>query len=310
MDIGDYIELNYADLLAWGREIADTIERAHGELLKVPPQVRVKATSSARAKQLKKEYADPITQMTDLVGVRFVVLTSTDLEPIQKLVTSVPTWVATKARDPEDEIARNPATFGYQSHHYEVRLAAVNGPSQSPGRFCCEVQIRTLLQHAYAELTHNQMYKTGQQVPSHAERLVARSMALMETTDELLCKAIEAVKEANSPRDAVLRAASESVRSLGGASSLAILDEITQSYAGVIDSTAASAFRRFLAEKPYVLDRIRERTGRGLFEFPDAAALTYWLAAKLEDSLLDEWPLPSALPQVRQILSDLGVATE
>lgn len=309
MDIGEYIEANHAALLAWGKEIADRIQSEHSGLLKVPAQVRVKAASSARAKQLKKGYDNPIEQMTDLVGVRFVVLTSTDLEPIRRSVTTTQAWAAVQARDPDDEIARSPATFGYQSHHYEIRPAVVHGAAEQARPLCCEVQIRTLLQHAYAELTHNQMYKTGHQVPSQAERLVARSMALMETTDELLCRAIEAVKEANSPRDAVLRAASEAVRSLGGASSRTILDEITQTYAGLIDGAAAGSFRRFLAEKPYVLDRVRERAGRGLFEFPDAAALTYWLAAKLEDALLEEWPLPSALPEARQILSDLGVAT-
>ncbi|TOO37902.1 (p)ppGpp synthetase, partial [Vibrio parahaemolyticus] len=48
----------------------------------------------------------------------------------------------------------------------------------------CEIQVRTLLQHAYAELTHDAVYKAKTVVEPEVHRTVAKSMALIETTDD------------------------------------------------------------------------------------------------------------------------------
>ncbi|MBN5031835.1 RelA/SpoT domain-containing protein, partial [Stenotrophomonas maltophilia] len=195
-DIGDYIEANRESLERWGRFVADSISADHASLLKMPAPPRVKDPDSARKKQLKKMYPDPIVDMTDLVGVRFVVLTSDDLRPILETITSSTNWRHKQTRDPDAEAAKDPSSFNYQSHHYELR-------PPSGDQWCCEVQVRTLLQHTIAELSHDAFYKASHEVPSQAMRLVARSIALMETTDELLCMAMASVRAAQAPFDAL-----------------------------------------------------------------------------------------------------------
>jgi len=301
MEIGDFIQAHEIDLSEWGRKIRDEVVASCGFLLKMPPALRVKGVQSARAKQFKKEYEIPEQDMTDLVGVRFVVLTSEDLQPIRNCLEQSANWTCKQTRDPKDEIARAPETFGYQSHHYEVR-------SKSKPVWCCEVQIRTLLQHAIAELSHDAMYKATQFVPSQAERLVARSMALMETTDELLCRAMQAVRDAQAPALAVQRVLKEAAQPLGGDNS-DLLEELLSSYATEIGSASAKEFQTFIKDNDFVLEKLRARRGHGLFAYPAAALLSYWLISRLENKAERKWPFPGSHDDLQLILSDLGIST-
>lgn len=303
MEIGAYIEDNRQALLAWGTKICGEVCAEHGVLLKVPAAVRVKEPQSARAKQIKKGYADPSKDMTDLVGVRFVVLTSSDIEPIRATIKKSSTWNAVQARDPAEEIERAPDTFGYQSHHYELRPADAGG-----GNWCCEVQVRTLLQHTIAELSHDSMYKATQAIPSHARRLVARSMALMETTDELLCRAMQAVREADAPALAVRRVANEVTQSLDGLSATGLLEDLLSAYAADINGGSAESLRSFVHTNEFVIERMRARREEGIFAYPSAAVVGYWLVDQLEQDVVGRWPFPGSRPELMKIFSDLGIS--
>jgi putative GTP pyrophosphokinase len=302
MDIGAYIEQNRQALATWGEDICRSVCEQYGTLLKVPAAVRVKDPDSARKKQFKKAYADPQQDMTDLVGVRFVVLTSDDLMPIRRHLEGSTAWQCLKARDPDQEIEVAPDTFGYQSHHYEIR------PLASAEPWCCEVQVRTLLQHTIAELSHDAMYKATQAVPSQALRLVARSMALMETTDELLCRAMQAVREAEAPALAVRRVACDLARSIDGGDTGALLEDLLAAYSGIIDGASGAQIKAFVGDHDYIFDKIRSRPGDGLFGFHSAAILTYWLVSRLERKAMWAWPFPGSKGDLNKVFSDLGIS--
>ena len=53
-----------------------------------------------------------------------------------------------------------------------------------PKGLTCEVQVRTLLQHAYSELSHSRIYKPSFDPDAKVKRVIAKSMALLETTDD------------------------------------------------------------------------------------------------------------------------------
>jgi len=310
MDIGDFVAARKAELAAWGKYVVDTVAPPISTFLKVPAAFRVKDVVSARAKQLKKGYSKPETEMTDLVGARFVVLTSNDLTPVQHCIRNNSVWICNSTRDPVFESILDPTSFVYQSHHYEVRPKE---PFTLPDitiqpDICCEIQVRTLLQHAYAELTHDTFYKPDQTVPSHAERLVARSMALMETTDELLCRALEAVAKANQPVADLTALAHEITSNLGHTESSSLIRAITGEFKELVMPTAADDLRDFTKQKPYVLERIRERQGTGLFGFPAAALVGYWVAGQLESGAQSRWPLAGSHAEFDQMLVDLGIA--
>ena len=126
--------------------------------------------------------------MTDLIGVRFVVLLSVEIRTISDIIENCDKWHATVSKDYLSEIDVNPKIFDYQSRHYEVRPITqfdYRGESITP-EMCCEVQVRTLLQHAYAELVHDSIYKPSGDVPKSAERQIARSNSFQVITQKKL----------------------------------------------------------------------------------------------------------------------------
>jgi hypothetical protein len=113
-------------LAAWGNMVKESVlsrlEKAPGltkpleEFLKIPVEPRVKATDSFLAKALKrgKDYERPLDQITDKVGVRFVVLLLSELKIIEDVIEGCELWEAEKARDFETERAERPHHFDYQ----------------------------------------------------------------------------------------------------------------------------------------------------------------------------------------------------
>jgi len=133
------------------------------QVVKIDPVPRVKEIGSLLEKAFyrKKPYTNPYSDITDKIGTRFVVLFLEQVDDICDIIESITAWDASKDRDYEEERKKHPVLFDYQSVHYIVRLKAdleIDGvivPTGTP----CEVQIRTLLQHAYSELTHDTIYK-------------------------------------------------------------------------------------------------------------------------------------------------------
>jgi ppGpp synthetase/RelA/SpoT-type nucleotidyltranferase len=157
--------------------------------LKIPPSPRVKDANSIIAKVFyrDKNYSNPYNDITDKVGIRYVVLLRSQINLIEDIITGNSQWTCSKDKDFEDEAEKNPEYFSYQSVHYIVRnndgidLENLNVPIGAP----CEIQIRTLLQHAQSELTHDTVYKPKKAATPDVKRMAAKSMALIEVTDDI-----------------------------------------------------------------------------------------------------------------------------
>jgi ppGpp synthetase/RelA/SpoT-type nucleotidyltranferase len=145
------------------------LEKAIGATAGVPApqsiQSRAKAAASLKAKLKHRELltSDAIEQeIRDLAGVRLIFYTNTD---VNRFLESrvIPEnfqvhWDATRVHHPTDENAR----LRYQAIHYTVflnpqRLALPEYVAFSGMR--CEIQIQTILNHAWAESSHDILYK-------------------------------------------------------------------------------------------------------------------------------------------------------
>ena len=158
--------------------------------LKLPVIPRVKTQDSLLQKAFyrAKNYENPYEDIEDKVGLRFVVLLAEDIRTIEAAINDEPRWVAMLARDFELEREAKPYEFDYQSLHYVVRskLPLEYEGYSIPADFSCEVQVRTLLQHAYSELTHDTIYKPSVRATPAIKRTAAKSMALIEFDKRLL----------------------------------------------------------------------------------------------------------------------------
>jgi ppGpp synthetase/RelA/SpoT-type nucleotidyltranferase len=210
-------------LKAWGGFVLTSICEELGrmlpsdfkldDLLKVPPCCRVKSDASLVAKAFfrrRKVYTNPLQEITDKIGVRFVVLLESETSLVEKALRNVNAWTFEKDRDYEQERSERPEIFTYQSVHYVVYSNSRMSQDgvEIPYRFPCEVQIRTLLQHAYSEFSHRYYYKNTTQSGDLGRRLLARSCALIEVTDGFFSQASESIRAFADKAERLLQEAS------------------------------------------------------------------------------------------------------
>jgi putative GTP pyrophosphokinase len=183
-------------LKSWGQEVDELIlnilRDAGFDLgdVKIPPAARVKKVESFISKAFYREkstkYTDPIHQINDKVATRLVLLTTNQIREVQQLLCSYEGWTAEIDKDISNEVELAPTQFGYQAAHIIVRQRQ---PPEAPKEallspIACEIQLKTLFQHAYSEVSHSTVYKGPYRQETELLRKLARSMAMMEAVDE------------------------------------------------------------------------------------------------------------------------------
>lgn len=320
-DFGDWIDKVEPALKAWGGFVVATltelVELEIGQeqfncFFKVKPGFRVKDKQSALDKQKKKQYADPKDQMTDLVGARFVVLLKFDLEVVEKALIEYPGWTRSKDRDPQGEQQDRPKHFDYQSVHYIVRAAddmVVDGV-QVPVGMPCEVQIRTLLQHAYAELVHDKFYKGQSYIPPSADRLVARSMALMESTDDMFVQAVRELDAVNKSREEWCAMLDATVGPLIPGHTPTAQDhdalEILDEFRDLLPSANIDAVKALLSTP--VIAKIKENHAQGNLYAKPIVLLVYWLLTIHPYLVGARWPVPALSSGFDKVRTHMGIS--
>ena len=137
---------------------------------------RIKSESSLAGKLLRKggKYKD-ITDITDLIGFRVITFYIDDVDKVASLLERL------FEIDWENSIDKRKAheidSFGYLSLHYICRSKEQKGL-----RF--EVQMRTVLQHAWANMNHDTGYKTEVEVPTVYLRNMSRLAGMLELVDD------------------------------------------------------------------------------------------------------------------------------
>jgi putative GTP pyrophosphokinase len=129
---------------------------------------RVKKRKSFLEKITRKNYQDPFIEMPDIVGARIVCLFMNDL-PKLKLILHQKFRVLIE----EDKVESAPAdSFGYMSVHYECELKSEHsGPRYDKLRgIRFEIQCRTLLMDAWANVSHHLEYKGEASIPEPLRR--------------------------------------------------------------------------------------------------------------------------------------------
>ena len=155
----------------------------NGLKLGFPIQKRIKTWNSIKDKIINQNLKfKRIEELQDLVGLRTVLLYKRDLQLIKDIINE--TFVVKKQYDTSDRLEEN--QFGYSSIHFIIQLPKtwLKVPSLSEfGNFSAEIQIRTLAQHIWAEVSHELQYKTQEDVPQNLIRPIYRASALLETVD-------------------------------------------------------------------------------------------------------------------------------
>src|SRR5215813_7789445 len=129
------------------------------------------------------KYIDPLNEITDLAGVRIIVYTLKDLERAAKFLEE---HFSVRERKNIGEERFDQGAFGYQSIHYLVSLSDARASLPDFSKYkglICEVQVRTVLQHAWAEIEHDVQYKTTSELPRTMRKKFLSLAGLLEIAD-------------------------------------------------------------------------------------------------------------------------------
>lgn len=147
-------------------------------------QTRVKDRSSLESKIVRKSNKyKALNDITDIVGVR--IITYFDDE-VDKIATMIEEEFVIDQDNSIDKRKIDDDKFGYRSLHYVASLKKerIKLPEYaSCGEQKFEFQIRTILQHSWAEIEHGLGYKGEFEIPSSAKRTFYRVAALLEQAD-------------------------------------------------------------------------------------------------------------------------------
>lgn len=145
---------------------------------------RAKTVESFTEKLRRKRYSDPKIEMTDLAGIRVITYIERDVERVSELIQ--------KSFNVHQQDSVNKATelgadrVGYRSVHFicdvgETRRALPEFSAY--GGLIFEIQVRTVLQHAWAEIEHDRSYKFSGELPSMLTRRFRLVAGLLELAD-------------------------------------------------------------------------------------------------------------------------------
>ncbi len=170
-------------------------ERLTGIIAEVASQIQDKSLVRARvigtriksfdsllrkAEQKGLGVEDAFHGIHDLVGIRVVCNNVDDVYRFYELlIKSLP---EEDVINKEDFLA-TPKSSGYRAFHINIYVD-VGGPF-SPQRISCEIQIRTLLQDSWAELTHEDIYKAGVDLPEDLKGRMEDLASLLAVADEI-----------------------------------------------------------------------------------------------------------------------------
>lgn len=162
------------------RLLASTPLRVHSIDSRVKGRESFHAKVSAAAERYQR-----LDQVTDLAGLRIITYFADDVENVGRVISSE--FEVVEAHSSNKRNLLSDGEFGYLSLHYVVRMALSRTRlveyERSSG-LLAEIQVRSILQHAWAEIEHDLGYKTSFAIPRRVRREFARLAALLEGADD------------------------------------------------------------------------------------------------------------------------------
>lgn len=306
---------------AWGKFVAKKLMESITPLvaplsadifIRIPAIPRVKGDGSILTKAFyrDKDYTDPLEEITDKVGVRFIVLLAKEIEVVCRAIEECGEWEPSKDRDYQQERDNAPYEFRYQSVHYIVRCKndmTVDEQTILRG-IPCEIQVRTLLQHAHSELTHDTIYKPSVIQTPEMHRAAAKSMALIEATTDYFAELTDLIARSVAPARELSRQMDELYRELIGRSpdatkAEALLNDAFGQFAG---EKPVDAVRELFLKKDFIVGRIKDRAVSKLLFRQPSILLAYVAVSNRPQDAQEAWPLTRA--EMKPIYMDLGLA--
>jgi len=170
---------------------------------KDPASFGWKASKPSDSNPLQPKYRNPLREITDLSATRVITFFPRTIEAIDEVLREE---FEILDRSDKTEDLMEEERFGYQSIHYLVKLNKTRAGLAEYQRFAgaiTEVQVRTILQHAWAEIEHDIQYKSSAAIPRDIRRRFMALAGMLELAD----REFQAIQD----QDAALNTAARSM---------------------------------------------------------------------------------------------------
>ena len=145
---------------------------------------RVKTFDGAIEKIGRKTYRDPAQQLTDLSGIRVITYLEEQVSQISATIKELFEIDRVNSLDRTEILGDD--KVGYRSTHFVCTLGRKRRElpeNKSLGDLKFEIQVRTVLQHAWAELAHDRSFKFGAALPIKIQRKLNLYSGMLEIVD-------------------------------------------------------------------------------------------------------------------------------
>lgn len=143
---------------------------------------RVKEFGSFWRNVQRKRCHNPLEDIQDICGLRVICYYPSDLEPVSEVVKG--SFEVIEFEDKADSLRTG--EFGYRSRHFVVtpkEHALRTASYQGLDELKAEIQVRTIFEHAWAELSHELEYKKEEHAPKELRRRLHQLGAMLENLD-------------------------------------------------------------------------------------------------------------------------------
>lgn len=145
---------------------------------RVKDRVRLKEKIIRKRKKYKH-----LKDITDISGIRIITYYEDEVDQISEIIQNE--FLIDKENS-VDKREIEADKFGYRSLHFVISLSKDRLKLSEYSKFRwlkAEIQIRSILQHSWAEIEHDIGYKGEISIPKFAQRSFFRIAALLETAD-------------------------------------------------------------------------------------------------------------------------------
>nr|WP_275665180.1 RelA/SpoT domain-containing protein [Acinetobacter pittii] len=150
----------------------------------VPFRHKTKKSFLKKIKDKLSEKNYSPASMTDLAGIRVITLIEADVQKVCDLISRMFNVHQADSVNKSENLGEE--KVGYRSVHFvcDVGEDREKMPEFSAYKgLCFEIQVRTALEHAWAEIEHDRGYKLGGKLPSHLNRRFKLLSGLLESAD-------------------------------------------------------------------------------------------------------------------------------
>lgn len=165
-----------------------------------------KAARASDATGERPKYGDPLSEIQDLAACRIITYFLKDVEAVQSIISEEFDVLELANRSSYLRAGGSP---GYQSYHLIVRLSENRLALAEYMRFrglVAEIQVRTVLQHAWAEIEHDIQYKSVDALPAEIGQRFQALAGLIEIGDREFQEIADSYEQVRIAAEASLEA--------------------------------------------------------------------------------------------------------